>query len=264
MIKKLLLLFLCMVLALILDIYLHQPPSLVHSSGTPVQVDLEDISGKLRPFTALKFPANQEKPKGVILFGSGDGGWGAWEDFVCRDLQAHGYTVMGIDSSEFAKNDYDLPTLQANYAAIARAGMETYKSTRPPLIVGGWSMGAAQAIAVGGGPDRPPGLVGLLLISPSSRGRYGLRMSDRVDILPTGPGTFAVTDFIPGLNGLRIVQWHGGYDIVDSKAWLTQLKTPHQEHDFPGVGHDYSGAVPLFRQKVAESADWIVDPNSPP
>jgi len=42
-----------------------------------------------------------------------------------------------------------------------------------------------------------------LLISPGSRGRYGLRAADRWDVPPTGHGTFALRDFDYRLKGLR-------------------------------------------------------------
>ena len=121
-------------------------------------------------------------------------------------------------------------------------------------------MGAAQAIAVGGGPNRPPGLVGLLLLSPCSRGRYGLRMTDHLEVLPSGPGTFAVEDFISGLNGLRIAQWHAGDDTVDSTAWLSDLQTPHREFDFLHSGHDYAYATPAFLRQLVDSVAWILTP----
>jgi hypothetical protein len=197
----------------------------------------------------------------LILFGSGDGGWSGIEEFICRDLQTHGYTVMGINSADYAKTDYDLPTLQSDYGAIIKTGLAAYPKSSPPVIVGGWSMGAAQAIAVGGGPNRPTGVVGLLLLSPSNRGRYGLRLPDRVDILPTGPGTFSVEDFIPGLAGLRVVQWHGTNDIFDSTSWLSHLKCPHREYDYPNSGHDFNNDSPDFLRKLNQSIAWILDPS---
>jgi len=270
-VKKLLLLFLCLDVIILSVIYAREfcvfmPPS--HSGGTITES--EELGGpatiqlRHRLFTIFEFRAMGDKPKGLVLFASGDGGWLSWEESVCRNLQAHGYSVIGIDSADYAKTDYDLETIQADYDTIARKGLDAYKSSPPPVIVGGWSMGAAQAVAVAGGPTPPRGLIGLLLISPSSRGRYGLRVSDRVDILPTGPGTFAVEDFASALNGLRIVQWHAGDDNVDSTAWLAGLKAPHREYDYPHIGHDYGYANPIFLGRVVESVNWIIDPSQNP
>jgi hypothetical protein len=209
------------------------------------------------PFTVFEFPAKKGNPLALIVFGSGDGGWGGWEETVSHFLQANGYTVVGIDSADYAKTDYDLATLQADFAKIVQT---TGGASPPPLIVGGWSMGAAQAIAVAGGPNPPEHLVGLLAVSPLSRGRYGLRVADKLNILPTGTGTFAVSDFAPGMSGLRIVQWHAAWDTIDSRAWLSGLKGVHREYDFPGAGHDYAGACPVFLNQLAESVTWILTP----
>jgi hypothetical protein len=265
--KKLILFCLCVAFAFLLNIFINQvlypyTPT-AGSVDVPVELDGGGTADKSRHrvFTIHKYPAKLPRPKAVILFGSGDGGWLGWEDTMGHNLQNHGYTVMGIDCNDYAATDYDLATMQADYATIARAAMKDYPWLPPPLIIGGWSMGAGQAIAVAGGPNRPPGLTGLLLISPCSRGRYGVRVADRLDILPKGPGTFAVADFIPGMEGLRILQWHGEGDTVDSTAWLADLKVPHEEHDFPKGNHDYAGCSPEFQQQLGESVEWITNPN---
>ena len=116
-------------------------------------------------------------------------------------------------------------------------------------------MGAAQAIAVGGGPNPPRGLVGLLVVDPCSRGRYGLRLSDRTDFLPTGDGTFGVEEFAQTLGHVCVMQWHAADDTIDSRTWLAELQAPHKEIDFPQTGHYYSeGREDFLRQLTAQRA----------
>jgi hypothetical protein len=265
MVKKLILLFLCLNAVALLGFFFMQCYAQLHPTHANDIASPAEISGPVeinlqhRLFTVFEFPAVKNPPRALIIFGSGDGGWASWEEKTCRALQGSGCTVIGIDSAEYAKDDYDLDTIQADYTTIARSVLSAYPSSPPPVIVGGWSMGAAQAIAVAGGPHPPPGLVGLLLVSPMSRGRYGLRGSDRLDILPTGPGTFGVEDFTPNLNSLRVAQWHAVDDTTDSVAWLSNLKAPHREYDYPHVGHDYAGANPVFLQQLVESVAWILN-----
>ena len=123
-------------------------------------------------------------------------------------------------------------------------------------------MGAAQAIAVGGGPNPPHGLAGLLVVDPCSRGRYGLRLSDRTDFLPTGDNTFGVEDFGNTLGNLRVVQWHADDDTIDSRAWLATLQAPHKEIDFAQTGHYYSEGREEFLRKLVASVPWILHPDS--
>jgi phosphatidylglycerol lysyltransferase len=261
LLKKRILLLLSVYALILISVYARQCYLRAHparSTGQEVRIQL-----RRGPFTVFKFAPSSRTPLAMVLFRSGDGGWGPWEDTVAQALRRGGYEVIGIDSADYAKTDYDLSTLEADSNAIAAAALAPFGKNPPPLILGGWSMGAGQAIAIAGGPN-PPRTVGLLLASPLSRGRYGLRLSDQLNILPRGPGTFAVENFAHRLRDLRIVQWHGGDDWIDSRAWLKDLTADHREYDLPHGGHTYAGASPEFLQQFVASAGWIIRPNDPP
>lgn len=210
--------------------------------------------------TVLDFPAKKPETAALILFASGDGGWGSLEEAICHAFQNQGYEVIGIDSAAYAQTDYDLDVLQSDFSKIARTAQAPFGSHPPPLIVGGYSMGAAQAVAVAGGPHPPQGLAGLLLVDPCSRGRYGLRSSDKMDVLPTGPGTFSIAAFSKTIGSLRVVQWHAGEDSIDSSAWLDSLTGQHKIFTFPDAGHDYDTHRENFIRQLVESAGWILSP----
>ncbi len=179
---------------------------------------------------------------------------------MAKTLQGRGYEVIGIDFNHYADSDYDLATLQADLGQISHEVGERY-SARPPLILGGYSMGAAQAIAAAGGPHPPAGLIGLLVVDPRSRGRYGLRLSDESNVLPTGPGTFSMEDFSGTMvDGLRVVQWHATEDAIDSRSWLQSLTTPHKEFDFGQTGHRYNNDRADFLTEFGDSVGWIFAP----
>lgn len=244
------------------------PPDIAHfnagGSGEASHPDKMDIPVTLRrgAFTISEFPSKKEQTTAIIIFGSGDGGWRNWEEKVCRALQNGGFDVIGINCADYAHTDYNLDILQSDYATIAQTAAAPFRDHVPPLIIGGYSMGAEQAIAVAGGPHPPPGMVGLLLISPESRGRYGLRSLDQIDIPPVGSGTFSMQDFAKTMANMRIVQWHGGYDPTDSTTWLGSLTVPHKEFDYPDVWHDYSDACPDFLRQLVDSISWILNPPS--
>ena len=210
------------------------------------------------PFTVYDFVPKKGPTRALIIFGSGDGGWSGWEETVSQTLSKHGYQVIGIDSATYATSDYDLTTLQADYRQIAAHFLKPFGPNPPPLLEGGWSMGAAQAIAVAGGPNPPPDLAGVIVASALSRGRFGLRLADKLNVLPTGPGTFAVRDFAPSFNHLPLAQWHAANDIIDSREWLQDLKGPHREFDFPDAGHNYNRASNAFLHRFLESVQWVL------
>jgi hypothetical protein len=247
-------------------VYIATPSPILSRAIVPQpQPDPAEETLKLKrgDFTLLRYVPGQAEfaahPKALILFGSGDGGADGWEDRVCKALQADGYEVLSFDCNRYARTDYDLDTLQADMNTIAQNFLSRDGNPPPPLVLGGWSMGAEQAVAAAGGPHRPAGLVGLLLISPGNRGRYGLRDADRWDVPPTGKGTFALKDFANQLNGLRVAQWDANMDLLGSKDWLDSVTAVHKAYGFPSL-HDYNGASDDFLAALKQSILWILRP----
>ncbi len=209
------------------------------------------------PYDVFRYlPGDSARSKAVVIFGSGDGGATGWEDRVCRALQADGCIVYSFDCAKYSKTDYDLPTLQADMNTIGHSF--TPAGGMPPLILGGWSMGADQAVAAAGGPKRPADLAGLLLISPSGRSRYGVREPDRWNVPPKGPGTFALEDFAAQLNGLRVAQWDANLDLLDSTQWLKDITTTHKAYVYKLGFHDYGGASDAFLEELKKTVAWIL------
>ena len=236
-----------------------QPP--VDSRHQNISVEFKRGSFNIRRFhyPNQRDSSFKEVPRALILFVSGGGGWNEWEEKVCDNLRKYGYEVLGVDVRLYAQADYDLDTLQQDFQTLAAYGMKPYGDQARPLIVGGWSSGAEQAVAIGGGPHPPAGLVGLLLISPGSWGGYGWYAANDVGPHLMKKGTFDLTDFAPGLSHVRIVQWHAGLDILDSRAWLNAVKGPHREYDLSYAIHDYDGASDKFLAQLNDSLAWILD-----
>ncbi len=230
-------------------------PKAFTSQGNDLKIPLSRGALKL-----LEFPSKRTTTSALLLFGSGDGGWGGFEEAIARAFQDQGWEVIGIDSHAYATTDYDLSTLQSDYGKIVQTALASLGKHPPPVIIGGYSMGAAQAIAAAGGPNPPPGLIGLLVIDPLSRGRYGLHLSDQMNILPDGPGTFSVDSFSNKMGSLRVVQWHAENDSIDSRRWLDSLTAQHKVFTFPGAGHTYAINLAAFLSPLVKSAQWILHP----
>lgn len=197
--------------------------------------------------------------KGLVVFGSGDGGWSYFEDRIARALATHGYAVIGWDCRAYAKlGPYKQPRLAADVQAAITQGREFLQSDEMPVVLGGWSTGAEQMIAVAVSSHRPKNTVGLLLLAPGERGRYGITMTDLLGLTPRGPDTFALADMAQHLQGLRILQFHGEKDALDQTDWLKHLTTPHQLDVFPNAGHDFDGASPEFLEQLCKKMSWLI------
>ncbi|WP_170157535.1 phosphatidylglycerol lysyltransferase domain-containing protein [Roseimicrobium gellanilyticum] len=230
------------------------------------QSDEDDIPAPKAEVTLLHqkamvrlYEPDERPPKAVFVFGSGDGGWSAWEDAASHWLRDAGIYVIGFDLREYAEKDYDQQKLGRDMATLANeATTRGGGDATTPIIYGGWSMGAVQAVPAGAFAGRPSSLKGLVLMSADSRGRYGLRASDELGITPTGQGTFGLSDFSKNIAGLRIAQFHGGADFMASTAWIQGLTSPHQLYIMPGANHGFDGPDDSFAPLLLRGVDWVL------
>jgi hypothetical protein len=175
-----------------------------------------------------------------------------------------GYLVLGVDCQKYAASDYDETVLAADVGAIVGAAWPASSGPVPPLILGGWSMGAEQSVPTAAALKDPMRgrLVGLLLVAPGARGRFGLRMADRLGLVPSGKGTFALADYAGRLGNLRVAQFHASLDLLDSTTWLNGLSAPHRLFTMGRALHDFGGVSAEFQAMLSKAIVWILSPAS--
>ena len=212
------------------------------------------------PFPVRIYEA-EKRCRALVLFASGDGGWKAFEDKICRYLASQGLCVVAWDCRKFADPGlYDQKVLAAGFAAALDEARRVNGVRDVPVVFAGYSTGAEQAVAAAAVSPRQPKLVGLLIIAPAERGRYGITMSDLMGIKPVGEGSFGLSDLAQGVEGLRVVQIHGEHDPLDSTEWLGHLNTPHQLKIYPDGWHFFKDGPPDFLELLADAIDWILSP----
>ena len=242
---RLLLLVFCLLLG-------FSPSRLLADASETKELDLARGPGKVHLY---KQPGT---PKAIIVFGSGDGGWTDWEDTMALWLAGEGWWVAGLNFRAYAEKDYDEDLLAEDFQLLAKS-LEAPPGT--PVFYGGWSMGAAQAVAAAG-TERHENLAGLLLFSCGSRGRYGLRLKDELGIAPTGEGTFGLGEFNDNLNGLRIAQFQGGADFISSTAWIRSLNQTSALYEMSGYNHGFDGPDPKFKPELSKGLRWLTGDDS--
>ena len=229
-------------------------PRDVRSSGEMLSLSLEGGAFEVPYFCGT------QRPQGIVILGTGDGGWSYWEENTAKHLVTKGYAVGGWDCRKFADTrKYDQAELGAGFLAAVNAVRERSNADEEiPIWYGGWSTGAEQSIAAATTVDRPPQLRGLLLAAPGSRGRYGITTSDLLGMVPAGPDTFALADMAPRLSGLRVVQFAAGLDPMDDVDWINQYPGPRRIITLPGALHDMGNAGPEFQNKLDEAISWTL------
>jgi phosphatidylglycerol lysyltransferase len=199
-------------------------------------------------------------PKAIILFGSGDGGWGQIENRVCKFLQQNAFYTVGIDFRKYAATDYDPKTLVSDFTVIAAIAAIRAGDAQLPVIYSGWSMGAVQAVAACGDVDwRSPRLVGLVLVSMDQRGRYGLRLPEQIGIEPEGQGTFGVADFTAAVANLKVAQISAVSDWMNNTDWIKTLKTPHRLYQLEHSNHDFNGVDDALQRDLLDGITWVLN-----
>ena len=243
-------------LALLIKFILHLLlPRNVTATGERLPLDLEGGAFQVSCFCG---PA---VPSGIVILGSGDGGWSYWEENTARHLMENGFAVGGWDCRKFADSrTYDQSQLGAGFlAAVEAVRMRTDAGDDVPVWYGGWSTGAEQSVAAASLADRPPHLAGLLLAAPGKRGRYGITTSDLLGVPPTGPNSFALADMAQRLSGIRVAQFVAGLDPMDDVSWVKHLTVPYKLIDLPGKLHDMGKAGPDFQGKIEEAIAWTLN-----
>jgi predicted alpha/beta hydrolase len=226
-------------------------------AGTGEKLPLA-ISGP--PFETLYY-CGQAKPRGIVILGTGDGGWSYWEENTAKHLMAQGFAVGGWDCRKFADTrTYGQTELEEGFnAAVEAVSERTHAADDTPIWYGGWSTGAEQSVAAATSPNRPENLVGLLLAAPGTRARYGITTGDLLGANPTGPDTFALEDMAKKLSGIAVAQFAAGLDPMDDTDWIETLSIPHRIFELPGKPHDMGGAGPDFQAKLDEAIAWTLE-----
>ena len=259
--RRILLILLLILLALLVKFILHLLlPRNYAGSGETLPLKLE--SGD---FSTLYY-SGTEAPLGIVIVGTGDGGWSYWEERVAKHLAGKNYAVGGWDCRKFADTrSFNQSQLAAAWTAAAAAVRERAGLPEDaPVWYGGWSTGAEWAAAAAADPARPDSFAGLLLAAPGERSRYGLTKGDLLGLNPTGPGTFALADLAPQLTDVPVAQFSAGLDPLDDATWLEQLKSPHRLIPISGVLHDMDGAGGKFLAEWDRAMEWTLSARTAP
>lgn len=218
------------------------------------------LSGGLQE---VPFYCHTKKPKGIVILGTGDGGWSYWEENTAQHLAANGYAVGGWDCRKFADSrSYDYADLCAGFRAAWEAVQKrSFATANTPVWYGGWSTGAEQSVAAATAADRPSMLKGLLLAAPASRGRFGITTADLLGETPEGPGSFSLAEMGLQLKGLPVAQFVAGLDPLEDTSWIDGYAGPKRIILMKGMLHDMGRAGEEFQTELDQAIAWTLIPH---
>ncbi len=203
----------------------------------------------------------------VVIFLPGDGGWRGAAITISRSMAAWGYEVFGFDTKAylemFSRNGAKLSQRQLALDMRQLAGGVRDVSTKPVILVG-WSQGAAMAVAAasgagGGGPIR--GVVTLGLPDSAVLGwdwKATLAILSRR--LPDQP-TFRVKPLLSMTAPLPLWMVYGSEDEYTTPATARELfqgaVEPKRLREIPGANHHFDAHQDELFQAVREALRWI-------
>jgi pimeloyl-ACP methyl ester carboxylesterase len=155
---------------------------------------------RLAAFPLYFYPAVGSAKAFVFFLGNDIGFWGAHQDLAKR-LAGEGYDVVGFDVKAYLSKLPDDTLTRANafrdsVAVMISLARRELHADSLAVVVGGHSIGAEVASWIARYAP-PPGLSGLLMISPGARGHLRVSVADlAMGGEPTEPGSFSVAENI--------------------------------------------------------------------
>lgn len=190
------------------------------------------------------YPARRQPARAFVFFiGNDIGFWKPHAELAVR-LSQDGYDVVGFDFKKFiSKLPSSEPARDSSFAAsivglIARARADLQADSLP-AIVGGHSSGAEIALWIASRRP-PPGLVGVLAVSPRSMGHLFVTPLDVLNKEASGPWAFSTIDATARVApAVRIALVRGGHDPLRryDSAFAVAGGPRFQYYDVPLAGH---------------------------
>jgi hypothetical protein len=229
----------------------------------------------------LAVPPTPRAPDVLVLYASGDGGWfGAAVDMF-RAIGDAGFYAVGVSSRSLLHREVagraapGVGDLAVDYQSLldqATAALNLPADRR--VVLTGWSRGASLAVLVGGPHHAPRGLAGIVAIGLSQEENLSIRDDTDEDPLvdrtaapsPRTTDTFDLYDRLRAVAPHRCVVIQATGDRYLSAAQARALFGADTDTrrlvEVTASNHRFSGAGPVFVERLAEALQWIVADDS--
>ena len=232
----------------------------------PARAPLVSSDPVLRGQPVYLYPASagaDRTPHAVVFFFGNDVGFWQAHEQLSEYLADDGYGVAGFDVRHLIASLPDAAPARRDSAFAAQISVLIDHARAAlggggrPLVLSGHSFGAELALwtAV---HVRPPGLVGVLAISPGARGHLRITLADLAERgEPREPRSFAMADEIRTLvPAVRVALVRGSHDAYGS-ADTAMAAVGARRFEVPFAGHSMRRlllAGPIIRSALR----WLI------
>jgi hypothetical protein len=212
----------------------------------------------------------------LVVYASGDGGWfGAAIDMYEGIVKA-GYPTAGFSARSYlgllshTADPLSTKQLASDYEEIIRQS-STALGVDPslPVVLTGWSRGAAFSLLAASEPEVQPHVEGVIAIGLPSKEELNIRRRGK-DILVANHQSyprqiiFETFDLISELGPMKVSLIQSTRDdFLPAEAARALFGPDSSVHRFYAVearNHRFSGGTEAFRHSLVESLSWISQP----
>jgi hypothetical protein len=212
----------------------------------------------------------------LVLYASGDGGWFGAAVSMFRTLARSGYPVVGISSRSFMHIERKKSTpltvaeVVAGYQQIIDAARARVPSQADaPVVLTGWSRGAALGVLVASSADIDSRVIGLVAIGVAADEQLDIDYDSDDDSGAVAPSdhqnsrdrAIAMYPLIARITGRRTVVIQASHDGYLSAARARELFGPdtpvRRLLPIEARNHRFDGGQHAFTAALAEALEWV-------
>lgn len=203
----------------------------------------------------------------TVLFLPGDGGWRGAAIAMASAMASWGYETYGFDTKtyleRFSQNGLKLSRTQMGDDLRALVDQLPGGGKRPVVIVG-WSQGAAMAVAAVSGYPAHARIKGIITLGLPESAVLGWDWRATLAIIarrePNQP-TFAVKPLLPSLAPVPLWMIHGAQDEYTSPevelALFQSASEPKRYAEVPEADHRFGGHEAELHRSLKAGLLWI-------
>ena len=225
-------------------------------------------------FALPSVPVSPATP--LVLYASGDGGWFGAAVSMFRALARSGYPVVGISSRSFMHIErkksapLTIAEVVAGYQQIIDAARARVPSQADaPVVLTGWSRGAALGVLVASSADIDSRVIGLVAIGVAADEQLDIDYDSdddsgavvSSDHQNSRDRAIAMYPLIARITGRRTVVIQASHDGYLSAARARELFGPdtpvRRLLPIEARNHRFDGGEQAFTAALAEALEWV-------
>ena len=223
------------------------------------------IRGK--EFSLTRLPSRRDVSSVAVIFLPGDGGWRGAAVAMSRTIAAWGYDVYGFDTKRYLEaftgtgEKLSRAVLASDVRLVAS---QVSRATHRPVVLVGWSQGAAMSIAAVSGLKEAAPIAGVVTLGLPESGVLGWDWKATLAVLarrePDQPA-FAVKPLLPGAAPLPVWMIHGTEDefttIEVARSLFGAAQEPKKLEEIQGANHHFDGHQDELFRSLKKGLLWI-------